>query len=327
MLKSEFLDLMENAHEELIFLKGFLMDLFRQNTELGKLENLLTLAEVASHKATSTSTCSYESFMDGSSTREVPDFLQEIESVKVDALLCKDQTQITDILPLVQSVTTEAESFVNPPIQYIECKKQNDLLADIGTLAIEAEAAIRLSYEDALESRQSRKVSTLLHLLTAVFKLIKSERNLTDLLMHKATLEAQVLDLMENAHGELIFLRVFLMDFLRHRAKLDKVDDLLMRAEVSADKLISNCSYESTMVGRNTGEMSLSLSDFIQEIKSVNVEVRELCFQFLDESASHITVTDLKCLINMLSYMLKHLHSWGDVISIVRNQIETGVSC
>ncbi|KAJ8560581.1 hypothetical protein K7X08_022441 [Anisodus acutangulus] len=445
MLKSKFLDLMENAHEELIFLLGFFMDLFRQNTELGKLDNLLMLAEVASHKATSTSTCSYESFMDGSSTGEVSDFLQEIESVKVDASLYKDQTQITDILPLVQSVTTEAESFISflshdsdagepgremnllhfqlllkfkfikaairhicsiisasskpdhpviyplnflptnfeaidsyftmlkssktlsssdssktddifmgfheyilenlllkdgaslkladhgllvlvtflldPPIQYIECKKQNDLLADIETLAIEAEAAIRLSYEDALDSSQSRKVSILLHLLTVAFKLIRLERNLTDLLMHKATLEAQVLDLMENAHGELIFLRVFLMDFLRRHAKLDKVDDLLMRAEVSADKLISNCSYESSMVGRNTGEMSLSLSDFIQEIKSVNVEVRELCFQFLDESASHITVTDLKCLINMLSYMLNHLHSWGEVISIVRNQI------
>ncbi|KAJ8529727.1 hypothetical protein K7X08_036562 [Anisodus acutangulus] len=309
MLKYDFLDLMENAHEELIFLLGFLMDLFRQNTELGKLDNLLMLAKVASHKATSTSTCSYESFMDGSSTGEVSDFLQEIESVKaairhicsiisasskpdhpviyplnflptnfeaIDSyftilkssktLSSSDSSKTDDIfmgfheyilenlllkdgasLKLADHGLLVLVTFLlDPPIQYIECKKQNDLLADIETLAIEAEAAIRLSYEDALDSSQSRKVSILLHLLTAAFKLIK-----------------------------------------RH-AKLDKLDDLLIRAE---------------------------------EIKFVNVEVRELCFQFLDESASHITVTDLKCLINMLSYMLNHLHSWGEVISIVRNQI------
>ncbi|KAK4370926.1 hypothetical protein RND71_010401 [Anisodus tanguticus] len=43
---------------------------------------------------------------------------------------------------------------IDPPIQYIECKKQNHLLADIGTLAIEAEAAISLTFEDALDNRK-----------------------------------------------------------------------------------------------------------------------------------------------------------------------------
>ncbi|KAG5586150.1 hypothetical protein H5410_046584 [Solanum commersonii] len=107
-----------------------------------------------------------------------------------------------------------------------------------------------------------------------------------------------------------------------------------MHAEVAAHKatLISTCSYESFVDGSSSRDMSLSLSDFLKETKSVNAEIRELCFQLLDESASYITVTDLKGFINMLLDMLNHLHSWDDVIPVVRNQNpsssrETGVSC
>ncbi|KAK6789084.1 hypothetical protein RDI58_012883 [Solanum bulbocastanum] len=96
-----------------------------------------------------------------------------------------------------------------------------------------------------------------------------------------------------------------------------------MHAEVAAHKstLISTCSYESFVDGSSSADMSLSLSDFLKETKSVNAEIREVCFQLLDESTSYITVTDLKCLINMLLDMLNHLHSRGDVIPVVRNQI------
>ncbi|KAG5586152.1 hypothetical protein H5410_046586 [Solanum commersonii] len=124
------------------------------------------------------------------------------------------------LLPLVTLV-------VDRLIQYIECKKQNDLLNKIGTLAIQAEAAIRLSYEDALDRSKCRKVIILLQLLTVSFKLIKCEGRLMDHLKHKAILETEYLDLVANAHEEIIFLRGFLMDLLRqHTTKLDKSDDL-----------------------------------------------------------------------------------------------------
>ncbi|KAH0671575.1 hypothetical protein KY289_026068 [Solanum tuberosum] len=439
ILETEFLDLVANAHEEIIFLRGFLMDLLRQHTtKIDKSDDLLMHAEVDAHKF---STCSYESFVDGSNTGEISDFLQEIEFVEVDA---------SHVLPLVLSVATEAHScitslsrdseerelmrkinvlhfqlllkfklikaairqicpsfsastpdhhviyplkflptyfevidsyftklksssdspkmdevllrfheyifenlllkdeadlqltdsdklkrfyhsllllvtiLVDPRFQYTECKKQNNLLSEIGALAIEAEAAIRLSYEDSSQSNKSKKVNLLLQLLTVAFMLIKCEGRLTDQLKHKAILETELLNLVENANEELIFLIVFLIDLLGQQTiELNKSDGLLMHAEVAAHKstLISTCSYESFVDGSSSVDMSLSLSDFLKETKSVNAEIREVCFQLLDESTSYITVTDLKCLINMLLDMLNHLHSRGDVIPVVRNQI------
>ncbi|XP_016456293.2 putative late blight resistance protein homolog R1B-12 [Nicotiana tabacum] len=207
---------------------------------------------------------------------------------------------------------------VDPPIQYIDCKKQNCLLTELGTIAIEAEAAISLSDEDALDRSKNGKVSLLLQLVTVAFKLFKWEGKLTDILKHKTTLESQFLDLVENAHEELIFLRAFLMDLLRHHRELNQFEDFLMNAEVAADKaaLISSYSYESSY-----GEMSLSISDFLKEIKSVNSETRELCFRLLDESVSCITISDLKCLMNMLFDMLNHLNSLCEMNSFVRNRI------
>lgn len=180
---------------------------------------------------------------------------------------------------------------VDPPIQYIDCKKQNCLLTELGTIAIEAEAAISLSDEDALDSSKNGKVSLLLQLVTVAFKLFKWEGKLTDILKHKTTLESQFLYLVENAHEELIFLRAFLMDLLSHHRQLDQFDDFLMNDQVAAHKaaLISSCSYE-----RSYGKMSFSISDFLKEIKSVNAETRELCFRLLDESVSCITISDLK---------------------------------
>ncbi|KAH0671166.1 hypothetical protein KY289_025659 [Solanum tuberosum] len=439
ILETEFLDLVANAHEEIIFLRGFLMDLLRQHTtKIDKSDDLLMHAEVDAHKF---STCSYESFVYGSNTGEISDFLQETEFVEVDA---------SHVLPLVLSVATEAHScitslsrdseerelmrkinvlhfqlllkfklikaairqicpsfsastpdhhviyplkflptyfevidsyftklksssdcpkmdevllrfheyifenlllkdeadlkltdsdklkriyhslllfvsiLVDPRIQYTECKKQNNLLSEIGALAIEAEAAIRLSYEDSSLSNKSRKVNLLLQLLTVAFMLIKCKGKLTDQLKHKAILETELLNLVENANEELIFLIVFLIGLLGQRTiELNKSDGLLMHAEVAAHKstLIKTCSYESFVDGSSSADMSLSLSDFLKETKSVNAKIRELCFQLLDESASYITVTDLKCLINMLLDMLNHLHSRGDVIPVVRNQI------
>ncbi|KAH0636309.1 hypothetical protein KY289_036224 [Solanum tuberosum] len=380
ILETEYLDLVANAHEEIIFLRGFLATLIS----------------------------TYESFVEGSSTGEISDFLQETEfieerelmnkinllhfqlllkfkfikaairqicpsfsasstpdhhviyplnflptyfgaidsyftklksssdSPKTDEvllrfheyifenLLLKDEAdqKLTDsdkLKGFYHSLLLLVTLLSDPPIQYIECKKQNNLLWEIGTLAIKAEAAIHLSYEDSSQSNKSRKVNLLLQLLTVAFMLIRCEGKLTDQLKHKAILETEFLNLVENAYEELIFLRIFLIDLLGQQTiELNKSDGLLMHAEVAAHKatLISTCSYESFVDGSSSRDMSLSLSDFLKETKSVNAEIRELCFQLLDESASYITVTDLKCFINMLLDMLNHLQSWDDVIPV-----------
>lgn len=210
--------------------------------------------------------------------------------------------------------------FVNPPIQYCESKKQNDLLADMGTLATDAEAALRLSYEEALDSSKSRKVNLSLQLLTLAFMLIKYEKSLTNLLEHKATLEAPIWDLMENAYDELIFFRAFLIDLLRQQTELEKLDDLLMRAEVAAHKaaLISSFSYESFMDGINTRK----IFDFLQEIESVKVAVREVCFQFLDASLCNTNLTDVEGLINfLLNHLDRVLDCDAGSISFLKNRI------
>ncbi|OIT29504.1 hypothetical protein A4A49_20524 [Nicotiana attenuata] len=211
---------------------------------------------------------------------------------------CKEQTKITDIFTLVQSATSQAWSFFNslshdskqedltdevkkfyygllllatyfldPLVQCMGCKKQNNLVVGFGTLVIEAESAISLSYED---SNKSRKVNLVLQFLTEAFKFV-------NLLKHRATLKAEILDLIERAHEELIFLGAFLMDVLRQHTELNIFNDLLMHAEVTALKLaqISGSCYVSFMDGSSTEKMRLSLSDYLQEIESVKVKVRE----------------------------------------------------
>ncbi|KAH0754199.1 hypothetical protein KY290_024469 [Solanum tuberosum] len=411
ILETEFLDLVANAHEEIIFLRGFLMELLRQHTtKHDKSDDLLMHAEEtefvevdASHVlplvlsvATEAHSC-ITSLSRDTEERELmskinllhfqlllkfklikaairqicpsfsastpdhhviyplnflPTYFEVIDSYftklksssdspKMDEvllrfheyifenLLLKDEAdlKLTDsdkLKRFYHSLLLLVSILVDPRIQYTECKKQNNLLSEIGALTIEAEAAIRLSYADSSQSNKSKNVNLLLQLLTVAFMLIKCEGKLTDQLKHKAILETELLNLVENANEELIFLRVFLIDLLGQQTiELNKSDGLLMHAEVAAHKstLISTCSYESFVDGSSSADMRLSLSYFLKEAKSVNAEIREVCFQLLDESASYITVTDLKCLINMLLDMLNHLHSRGDVIPVVRNQI------
>ncbi|XP_049404521.1 late blight resistance protein R1-A-like [Solanum stenotomum] len=391
--ETEFLDLVANAHEEIIFLRGFLMDLLRQHTtKIDKSDVLplvLSVATEAHSCITSLSRDSEErelmrkinvlhfqlllkfklikaairqicpSFSASTPDHHViyplkflPTYFEVIDSCftklksssdspKMDEvllrfheyifenLLLKDEAdlKLTDsdkLKRIYHSLLLFVSILVDPRIQYTECKKQNNLLSEIGALAIEAEAAICLSYEDSSQSNKGKKVNLLLQLLTVAFMLIKCKGKLTDQLKHKAILETELLNLVENANEELIFLIVFLIDLLGQQTiELNKSDGLLMHAEVAAHKstLISTCSYESFVDGSSSADMSLSLSDFLKETKSVNAEIREVCFQLLDESTSYITVTDLKCLINMFLDMLNHLHSRGDVIPVVRNQI------
>ncbi|XP_006348601.1 putative late blight resistance protein homolog R1B-23 [Solanum tuberosum] len=87
-LEAEILDQIESVHEELIFLRAFLMDVLTQHTQLNELHDLLMHAEVTSHKLGQISCSCYGSSVDGSSTQQMrlplSDLLQEIETVKVE---------------------------------------------------------------------------------------------------------------------------------------------------------------------------------------------------------------------------------------------------
>ncbi|KAH0674446.1 hypothetical protein KY284_025533 [Solanum tuberosum] len=188
---------------------------------------------------------------------------------------CKQQNKITDFLELIQFVTYEVQTCSG-------CKKQNSLLTGFGTIAIEAES---------VNSNKSRKSNLVLQFLTLVFQLIKCERRLMDILKHKATLEAHILDLIESAHEELIYLRVLLIDVLRQHTQLDELHHVLMHAEVTANKIAQ------IIEGRSIKEIGHLLS----EIESVKVEVKKVCFHFLD--ASPYSMTDGEGLI---TFLLKH---------------------
>ncbi|KAK4715320.1 hypothetical protein R3W88_013658 [Solanum pinnatisectum] len=211
---------------------------------------------------------------------------------------------------------------VDPPVQSIECMKQKDFLTRFATFAIEDESAICLIYEEAVDSNKSRKANLILHVLTIAFKLIKSDESLMVLLQQKATLKAEILDLIESLHEEFIFLRAFLMDVLTQHIELNELHDLLMRAEVTAHKLgqLSGFCYGSYVDGSNTQQMRLPLSDLLQEFETVKVEIRKVFFQLLD--ASPCNMTGGEGLINFLSKRLDRLFNYDDCsISFLKNQI------
>ncbi|MCD7472621.1 hypothetical protein HAX54_013902 [Datura stramonium] len=245
----------------------------------------------------------------------------------LDNLLLKDETYLTFI------VANEVKKFFHgllllvtylfdPLIQGIGCMKQNDLLTGFGTIAIQAESAICLIYEDAADSNKSRKANLVLQFLTISFKLIESEQSFMNLLKHKATLKAQILVLIESAHEDLVFLRAFLMDVLTQHTELNELHGLLKHAEGTAHKLaqISGSCYESFMDGSNTERMKLLLFDLLQEIESVKVEFRKVCFQHLD--ASPCNMKDGEGLIN---FLLNHqdglLNCDSCSIPFLKNQI------
>ncbi|WMV28842.1 hypothetical protein MTR67_022227 [Solanum verrucosum] len=167
-----------------------------------------------------------------------------------------------------------------------------------GTIAIEA------------ESVNSNKSNLVLQFLTVAFKLIECERSLMDLQKHKATLEAHILDLIKSSHEELIYLRLLLIDVLRKHTVLNEFHNVLMHAEVTANKIAQ------IIKGRSTEEIGLLLS----EIESVKVEVRKVCLQFLDASPYNMTDGE-----DLIRFLLKH-QDWllnFDACSIpfLKNQI------
>ncbi|KAH0633339.1 hypothetical protein KY284_036125 [Solanum tuberosum] len=236
-------------------------------------------AEVAAHKATLIST--YESFVEGSSTGEISDFLQETKFIEICPSFSASSTPDHHVIyPLnflptyfgaIDSYFTKLKSSSDIPktdevlLRFHEYIFENLLLKD--------EADLKLTDSDKLKGFYHSLLLLVTLLSDPPIQYIeckKCEGKLTDQLKHKAILETEFLNLVENAYEELIFFRIFLIDLL----------------------------------GQQTIE--LNKSD----------EIRELCFQLLDESASYITVTDLKCFINMLLDILNHLQSWDDVILV-----------
>ncbi|MCD9638199.1 hypothetical protein HAX54_022022 [Datura stramonium] len=117
-------------------------------------------------------------------------------------------------------------------VECTECKKQINFLRGFRIVTTEEESVMCLSYEDAVDSDKCRKVNLVLRFLTISLNLIKSEGSLMDLIKHKASLKAEVIDLIESSHEELILLRAILMDL--SQTDSNKLDDLLMHAEVNA---------------------------------------------------------------------------------------------
>ncbi|CAN4097909.1 unnamed protein product [Withania somnifera] len=221
----------------------------------------------------------------------------------LDNLLLKDETKLTftvadKVKKFYDGLLLLVTYFIEPLVPHTEYKKQNTLSMGNETIAIESESAVCFYYEDTMNSNKCREVNLVLQCLTVAFWLIKSEGSLMDLLKHTSTLESQFLDQIESTHEELIFLRAILMDFLRQ--KLNNLDDLLMHAEVTAKRLaiLSFSCYESFMNGSSTEKMRPLFSDFPQEIESVKVEFRNVCFQVLDTSPC--TMKDGEDLINFL---------------------------
>ncbi|KAH0675426.1 hypothetical protein KY285_023227 [Solanum tuberosum] len=161
------------------------------------------------------------------------------------------------------------------------------------------------------ESVNSNKSNLVLQFLTVAFKLIESETRLGYVLegsLHKASLEA---------HEELIYLRVLLIYVLKQHTQLNELHHILMHAEVTAKKIAKIIKRISIK------EIGLLLS----EIKSVKVEVRKVCFQFLD--ASPYIMTDgeglidflLKCQDGLLNYDACSIPFQKNQIPVIKDRL------
>ncbi|WMV28873.1 hypothetical protein MTR67_022258 [Solanum verrucosum] len=265
-----------------------------------------TITDVDSHYASSPRSPNMDDKPPYTSSSHIPnmdEILMRFHEYILVNLLRKDETNLTfavadEVKKFYDGLLLLVTYFIEPPVPHTECRKQNDLSTGNEAIAVEVESAVCLYYEDNMNNNRCREINQVLRFLTVAFWLVKSEGSLMDLLKHKSTLGAQVLDLIESAHEELILLRSILMDLLRK--KLNKLDDLLMHAEVTAKRLaiFSGSCYENFMNGSSTEKMRPLLSDFLQEIESVKVEFRNVCFQVLD--VSPCTLTDGEGLINFL---------------------------
>ncbi|KAG5604626.1 hypothetical protein H5410_026118 [Solanum commersonii] len=147
-----------------------------------------------------------------------------------------------------------------------------------------------IEIEAAGDSNKSRRVILVLQYLTVALKLIEPEETLMDML-NKATLKAPILDMVESAHEELIFLRAFLMDVLRQQMKLNKYHHLLRNVEETANKLAKSIVF-------------VMKDSWTKTAPGKCVEIKKVCIQVLDASLCNMTLPDIEGLINFLSNRL-----------------------
>ncbi|KAH0675398.1 hypothetical protein KY285_023199 [Solanum tuberosum] len=272
-------DLFNYAWEELIVVRTFLMDSLEQCKQQNKITDFLELIQSVTYEVQTVISLLL-------SKAEVEDVTWEINYWHFQLLLKFNfiKAAIRQMCPTISASSNEIYLLNFLPINFecSGCKKQNSLLTGFGTIAIEAES---------VNSNKSRKSNLVLQFLTVVFQLIKCERRLMDILKHKATLVAHILDLIESAHEELIYLRVLLIDVLRQHTQLDELHHVLMHAEVTANKIAQIIERRSIK----------EIGHLLSEIESVKVEVKKVCFHFLD--ASPYSMTDGEGLI---TFLLKH---------------------
>ncbi|KAH0756290.1 hypothetical protein KY290_026560 [Solanum tuberosum] len=190
---------------------------------------------------------------------------------------CKEQSNVTEFLNLIQSVTSQAWLVI-----YSLCRdiKKEGLARETGwshfqlllkfnmlkfSTIVSSDSPkmdldlmgfhvyildkLQLKNETSLTFTNTNEVKKFYYGLlllkgqscSSVFdcralKLVEPEETLMDML-NKATLKAPILDMVESAHEELIFLRAFLMDVLRQQMKLNKYHHLLRNVEETANKL------------------------------------------------------------------------------------------
>ncbi|KAH0669057.1 hypothetical protein KY289_023550 [Solanum tuberosum] len=185
-----------------------------------------------------------------------------------------EQSNVTEFLNLIQSVTSQAWLVIYS--LYRDIKKEG-IAREIGWSHFQLFLKFSMLKFSTIVSSDSPKMDLV---LMGALKLIEPEETLMDML-NKATLKAPMLDMVESAHEELIFLRAFLMDVLRQQMKLNKYHHLLRNVEETANKLaqVSRFRNERFMDENSTWEV-------------------------LDASLCNMTLPDIEGLINFLSNRL-----------------------
>ncbi|KAK4339854.1 hypothetical protein RND71_041316 [Anisodus tanguticus] len=136
-------------------------------------------------------------------------------------------TLSNELKKLTQGVIVLLLTFLaDPPIQYIKCKKQNDLLIEIEHITIEFKSAICSLYEDASVIRIT-EVDHVLFRFQVKLNQVKVENGLIEQLKYEVSMTAPLKDLIVYFQEMLMSLRTFLMDLLEQCKEQHKMTDVL----------------------------------------------------------------------------------------------------
>ncbi|KAH0672217.1 hypothetical protein KY285_023206 [Solanum tuberosum] len=229
---------------------------------------------------------------------------------------CKEQSNVTEFLNLLQSVTSQAWLVIYS--LYRDIKKEG-LTREIvqcsgfGTIEIEA----------AGDSNKSRRVNLVLQYLTVALKLIEPEETLMDML-NKATLKAPILDMVESAHEELIFLRAFLMDVLRQQMKLNKYHHILRNVEETANKLAQVNRLRS--LGCITSQHIEGLINFLSNRLDIVLDCDAGSISFL-MNRSRVLKVKLMYLGYFVADVVQHYNMHQGLNDLMKHVLDTKYVC